>query len=172
MSGSWLGLPHFSAAFSAAVFSFLFSLSVAGGFESGAALFPSFSSQAARATSSALAALKNAIVLPSGDHFGPAAPFAILVNGHASPPFVGRMKICGGSGLPSFSIDRVNARDFPSGDQRGELSCLPDVNARTEPPAVEATQMDVSYPVFLSSTVTRTNATCEPSGEICGSPIH
>ena len=36
-------------------------------------------------------------------------------------------------------------------------------------PSVFAIQMAVSYASFFSSTVTRTNATCEPSGEICGS---
>ena len=38
-------------------------------------------------------------------------------------------------------------------------------------PRVLTLQIAVSYPVFFSSTVTFTNATREPSGEICGSPI-
>ena len=130
MSGSCLGLPHFSAIFSFASFSFLLStfwasslfvtFASAGLLAAEAGSRPCFSSHAARSISSGFAVLKNAIVLPSGDHSGPPAPCGILVNGHASPPVTGRMKICGGCGLPSFSTARMNARSFPSGDQRGD----------------------------------------------------
>ena len=39
-------------------------------------------------------------------------------------------------------------------------------------PLVATVQMEVSYPVRLSSTITRVNATRRPSGESCGSVIH
>jgi hypothetical protein len=69
-------------------------------------------------------------------------------------------------------MDRVNASSFPSRDQRGEASRGPFVIRRGSAPARVATdQTAVLYVSFFSSTVTRTNATCDPSGESCGSPI-
>src|SRR5215469_4471577 len=135
-------------------------------------LLLSFSlSQAARARSTAFALLEKATVVPSGDHREPYAPLGMSVNCHASPPAMARIKICGGCGLPSFSVDRSNARYFPSGDQRGPESCLPEVNLRGSPPEVETLQIEDSYSC-LSPTAIRTSATCEPSGEIRGLPIH
>src|SRR3954451_9788971 len=75
--------------------------------------------------SSALVELVNAIDFPSGDHAGSPAPFGRSVNANASPPLIGRMHSCGGSGLPSFSFALTNSRNFPSGDQRGVASWLP-----------------------------------------------
>src|SRR2546426_146044 len=77
------------------------------------------------ARSSAFVALVKAIVLPSGDHFGPPAPFGNSVKENESPPASASMVSCGGSGLPSFSIARRKTRNLPSGDQLGALSCLP-----------------------------------------------
>src|SRR6185369_6756151 len=81
------------------------------------------------------------------------------------------MNNCGGSMRPLTSGARTKARYFPSGDQRGVESRGPLVNWRVSPLAVVTVQIAVLYPSFLSLTVTRTNATREPSGETCGSPI-
>src|SRR3954453_13470111 len=75
--------------------------------------------------SSALVELVKAIDFPSGDHVGSPAPLGRSVNANASPPLIGRMHSCGGSGLPSFSFALTNSRNFPSGDQRGAASWLP-----------------------------------------------
>src|SRR6185503_21161162 len=72
---------------------------------------------------------------------------------------------------PLISGARTKTRYFPSGDQRGVESRGPFVNWRVSPFAVATVQIAVLYPSFLSLTVTRTNATREPSGETCGSPI-
>src|SRR6266446_6655209 len=77
------------------------------------------------ARSSELVVLVNAIILPSGDHFGSPTPFGNVVNENESPPAIARTLNCGGSGFPSFSIARKKSRYFPSGDQRGEVSCSP-----------------------------------------------
>src|SRR5438270_7141209 len=69
--------------------------------------------------------LLKTISFPSGDHFGSPAPLGRLVNENASPPPIESMQSWGGSGLPSFSVDRVKTRYFPSGDQRGDESCSP-----------------------------------------------
>src|SRR5439155_8527101 len=124
------------------------------------------------AMSSGLLALVNAIVLPSGDQRGGPAPFGRSVKVQASPPFIDSMASCGGSGLPSFSVALMKTRNFPSGDHSGELSCGPLVNrCGGSLSAVETVQIAVSYPSFFSFTLTRTKATRDPSGEICGSPI-
>src|SRR5678815_79339 len=81
------------------------------------------------------------------------------------------MNNCGGSTRPLISGARTKARYFPSGDQRGCESRGPLVSCRVSPLAVVTVQIAVLYPSFLSLTVTRTNATREPSGETCGSPI-
>src|ERR1700730_15827462 len=72
--------------------------------------------------SSAFVELVNAIVLPSGAHFGLLAPFGNSVNTNESPPVIGKIDNCGGSSLPSFSVARTNKTNFPSGDQRGAPS--------------------------------------------------
>ncbi|OLE65778.1 MAG: hypothetical protein AUG03_03060 [Acidobacteria bacterium 13_1_20CM_2_68_14] len=66
----------------------------------------------------------------------------------------------------------MNTSLLPSGDQRGPPSRGPPVNRIASPPRVGTIQISVSYPSFLSLTWTRTYATREPSGEICGSAIH
>src|SRR6476646_4360219 len=75
--------------------------------------------------SSGLEELVNRICFPSGDHFGPPAPFGKFVKTKASPPAIESMQSCGGSGFPSFSVERLKTRYFPSGDQRGEESRSP-----------------------------------------------
>src|SRR6266478_461175 len=79
------------------------------------------------------------------------------------------MKSCGKSGFPSFSVTRTKTRYFPSGDQRGDESRIPFVNWCVSPVVGETVQMEVLYPSFFSFTVILTNATREPSGDICGS---
>ena len=89
--------------------------------------------------------------------------------------------------MPSFSTARAKTSRFPSGDQRGVVSRMPDVSRRPSagarraepvdgpdavPPAAGTAKTDVSYRLSFSFTVTRTNATVAPSGEICGSAIH
>src|SRR6187431_3231169 len=81
------------------------------------------------------------------------------------------MNNCGGSTRPLTSGARTKTRYFPSGDQRGCVSRGPFVSWRVSPFAVATVQIAVLYPSFLSLTVVRTNATREPSGETCGSPI-
>src|SRR5262249_22654574 len=72
----------------------------------------------------------------------------------------------GGSGV------RTKSSHLPSGDQRGEESCLPSVMRRGASfPRMETLHIAVSYPSFFSLAVTLTKATRDPSGEICGSPI-
>src|ERR1044071_5331630 len=78
---------------------------------------------------------------------------------------------CEGSTRPDTSGARENMTYCPSGDHRGVESRGPFVSCRVSPSAVETVQIAVLYPSFFSLTVTRTNATREPSGEICGSPI-
>src|SRR5204863_8335817 len=75
--------------------------------------------------SSGFDVLLNTISFPSADHFGSLAPLGKLVKINASPPAIESMQSCGGSGLPSFSVDRVNTTYFPSGDQRGAESRSP-----------------------------------------------
>src|SRR5215467_14344215 len=118
--------------------------------------------------SSGVVLLWKAMFLPSGDHVGPAAPFGRSVIVHASPPASDSKAICGGLGLPvsSLSPPRTKAIRLPSGDQRGCASCLPFViRIGGSPPEVATVQMEVSYPVRFSSTLTRVNATRDPSGE-------
>src|ERR1700730_6974514 len=74
------------------------------------------------ARSSALVSLVNAIVFPSGDQTGLPAPLGKSVNENESPPAIGKIDNCGGSGLPSFSVARKKSTYFPSGDQRGDES--------------------------------------------------
>src|SRR5262249_30836704 len=69
-----------------------------------------------------------AMRLPSGDHTGADAPFARCVSGRASPPSMGMSHTCATSGRSSFTVERVNAIVFPSGDQRGAVSNGPDEN--------------------------------------------
>src|SRR3954452_2183537 len=114
----------------------------------------------------------NAMVFDDGDHAIDSTDLAIDVKTCGSPPSKRRIQICDGCGLPSLSIERVKASSLPSRDQRGDASRGPFVIRRGSAPARVATdQMAVLYVSFFSSTVTRTNATCEPSGESCGSPI-
>src|SRR5213083_2962562 len=80
------------------------------------------------ARSSAFVSLVKAIVFPSGDQTGLFAPFGKSVNENESPPAIGMIDNCGGSGLSSFSVARIKRRYFPSGDQRGVESCSPLVN--------------------------------------------
>src|SRR5437773_6942102 len=70
------------------------------------------------AKSSGLLSLVNAIVFPSGDQTGLLAPFGKSLNENESPPAIGKIDNCAGSGLPSFSVARKKRRNFPSGDQR------------------------------------------------------
>jgi hypothetical protein len=74
------------------------------------------------ARSSAFVSLVNAMFFPSGAHTGLAAPFGRSVITNESPPAIGSIASCGGSGLPFFSVDRRNRRNFPSGDQLGMVS--------------------------------------------------
>src|SRR5947209_3125790 len=54
--------------------------------------------------SSGLVVLVNAIDFPSVDQTGLPAPLGRSVNGKASPPVIGSMHSCGGSGLPSLLL--------------------------------------------------------------------
>src|SRR2546421_8961270 len=117
-----------SAGFAAGSAGFCFSL---GGDADGDALAACFASSSLRfffscfAKSSGFDELVKTISFPSGDHFGSPAPLGRLVNENASPPPIESMQSWGGSGLLSFSVDRVKTRYFPSGDQRGDESCSP-----------------------------------------------
>src|SRR5438445_6520875 len=84
---------------------------------------------------------------------------------------MGSMNNCGGSTRPLFSGARTKHRYWPSGDQRGCESLGPAVIWRDSPVEVDTVQIAVSYPSFRELTVTRTNATREPSGATCGSAI-
>src|SRR5256885_965527 len=96
------------------------------------------------ARSSGFVSLVNAIVLPSGDQTGLFAPFGSSVNENESPPAIGRIDNCGGSGLPSFSVERTKSKNFPSGDQRGVESWSPLVNwCGSSPPAMATDQIEV-----------------------------
>src|SRR5512133_1984099 len=137
--------------------------------------FRRFFRRPALAISSGVVLLRKAMRLPSGDHTGWLAPLGRSVMVQASPPPSGRIAICGGVGLPisSLSPPRTNAMEPPSRDQRAPESCLPLViRIGAVLPLVATVQMEVSYPVRLSSTITRVNATRRPSGESCGSVIH
>src|SRR5207302_10410380 len=97
------------------------------------------------ANSSGLLELVYAIFLPTGNQRGGPAPFGKSVIVQASPPFIGSMASCGGSGLPSFSVALMKTRNFPSGDHCGEPSCGPLVNRYGGSlSAVETVQMAVS----------------------------
>src|SRR5262249_10140405 len=135
------------------------------------------------ARSSGEVVLIKAIIWLSGDHRGELAPLGRSVTFQASPPVIGSRKSCGAGGLapapapaPGVPAGGSGARrktsHLPSGDHRGEESWLPLVMRRgaSSPPS-ETLQSEVSYPSFFSLTLTFTNATREPSGEICGSPI-
>src|SRR5262249_57922344 len=102
------------------------------------------------------------------------------VNFQASPPLIGSIYSCGAGGRADAPLggpagasgERTKTSHLPSGDQRGEASCLPSVIRRGgSSPRTETLQMEVSYPSFLSLTETLTKATRVPSGEIVGSPI-
>src|SRR5438132_2304339 len=80
------------------------------------------------ARSSAFVSLVKAIVFASGDHAGLLAPFGKSVKENESPPAMGKIDNCGGSGLPSFSVARTKSKNFLSGDQRGAESSSPLVN--------------------------------------------
>jgi hypothetical protein len=74
------------------------------------------------ARSSALVSLANAMFFPSGAQTGLPAPLGKSLKTKESPPAIGSIASWGGSGLPSFSVERRNNRNFPSGDQRGVVS--------------------------------------------------
>jgi hypothetical protein len=117
-----------------------------------------------------LAGQVKATLLPSGDQAGAPAPCGTSLIARPSPPWAPMRWICGGSRLPSFRPARRNAMVFPSGDQRGALSRGPDVNARAGwLPSAGTIQIACRSPSFWASTVTRTNATCMPSGDTRGS---
>ena len=114
----------------------------------------------------------NAICFPFGDQAIDSTDFGIDVSARGSPPFIDSNSICACCGFPSFSFVRRNASVFPSGDHRGAVSRGPFVIERGVPPFDDTLQIDVRYFSPFSSTVTRTNAICDPSGDSCGSPIH
>src|SRR6476469_9769741 len=94
--------------------------------------------------SSGFEVLLKTISFPSGDHLGSPAPFGKLVKTKASPPAIESRQSWGGSGFPSFSVERVNTRYFPSGDQRGAESCSPLVRRwGASLPEVPTIQIDV-----------------------------
>src|SRR5947209_6779972 len=108
---------------------------------------------AALARSSELASQRKAMRLPSGDQTGLEAPRVASVMVHASPPASESSAICGcgalgsgvGEGVAGASGPRTKAIQRPSGDQRGELSCLPLVRRMGTPvPSLEIIQSDVS----------------------------
>src|SRR5262249_29907816 len=72
--------------------------------------------------SSPFVSLLKGILFPSGAQTGLPAPLGESVKTKESPPAIGSIASCGGSGLPSFSLERRNSRNFPSGDQRGVMS--------------------------------------------------
>src|ERR1700739_2989250 len=93
------------------------------------------------ARSSADVYMVKAIILLSGDHTGPPAPRGRSVIFHDSPPpLTGSISSCGdaprpgppgpAAAPPAGSGARTNTSHLPSGDQRGEESCLPSVMRR------------------------------------------
>ena len=74
-----------------------------------------------------------------GDQAIDSTDLAIDVSTCGSPPSKRRIQICDGCGLPSLSIERVNASSLPSRDQRGEASRGPFVMRRGSAPARVAT---------------------------------
>src|SRR2546421_9051364 len=136
-----------SAGFAAGSAGFCFSL---GGDADGDALAACFASSSLRfffscfSKSSGFDELVKTISFPSGDHFGSPAPLGILVKENESPPAMESMESWAGSGLPSFSVDRVKTRYFPSGDQRGAESRSPLVRRwGASVPEVETIQIEV-----------------------------
>src|SRR4051812_31332618 len=98
------------------------------------------------ATSSGLVVAVNAIAFDEGDQAMDSTDRFIDVSTCGSPPSERRSQICDGCGLPSLSIERVNASTLPSRDQRGEASRGPFVMRRGSAPARVATdQMAVLY---------------------------
>src|SRR5262249_49912084 len=96
------------------------------------------------ARSSAFVSLVNAMFFPSCAQTGLPAPLGKSVKTKESPPAIGSMASCGDSGLPSFSVERRNNRNLPSGDQHGVLSCSPFVSWRgASPPAMGTDQIEV-----------------------------
>src|SRR2546423_8997746 len=95
--------------------------------------------------SSGFVSLVKTIIFPSGDQTGLPVPFGKSVNEKESPPAIGKIDNCAGSGLPSFSVARTKSKNFPSGDQRGEESRSPLVNwcGSSSLPAVETDQIEV-----------------------------
>src|SRR3954463_10879429 len=96
------------------------------------------------ARSSAFVSLVKAMFFPSGAQTGLPPPLGKSVKVKESPPAIGSIASCGGSGLPFFSVDRRNSRNFPSGDQRGVVSLSPFVSWRgASPPATGSDQMEL-----------------------------
>src|SRR6266403_5668269 len=148
---TWMSLSRSvsASAFLAASSAFDFSPSFAGD-AGGGGLAARFCSSSFRfffscfSRSSGFDALLKTISFPSGDHFGSPAPLGRLENENASPPAIESMQSRGGSGLPSFSVDRVKTRYFPSGDQRGDESRSPVVRRwGASLPNVETIQIEV-----------------------------
>src|SRR5258706_13013308 len=89
--------------------------------------------------SSGLVVAVKAIVFDDGDQAIESTAFDIDVSTCGSPPSKRSIQICDGCGLPSLSIERVNANSFPSRDQRGDASRGPFVIRRGSAPARVAT---------------------------------
>jgi hypothetical protein len=107
--------------------------------------------------------LVNAMRWPSGDHATSPRPSGIVHNVRVSPgPATGRM--CNVES-PFFSprLD-VNARNLPSGDHSGLLSCGPAVIG------APSSQIRELVTFFLRSIDATTNAILEPSGDTTGAP--
>src|SRR5262249_62060775 len=101
-------------------------------------------------------------------------------NFEDSPPLMGSIYSCGAGGRADAPLagpagasgERTKTSHLPSGDQRGEASCLPSVIRRGgSSPRTETLQMERSYSSFFSLTETFKKATLVPSGAISGSPM-
>src|SRR2546423_6015613 len=102
---------------------------------------------------------------PSGNQSGSEAPSARLETLRASPPAIGSTQTC----APPSRVE-MNARVFPSGDQRGCRSEPgPFVTWRDLPVAISTTHTRAMLRLSWSDGVETVYATHFPSGDSCGS---
>src|SRR5437762_2409264 len=103
--------------------------------------------------------------LLSGDHNGSAIPVKMLVSRLASPPLTGMMYKLG---APSREL--IISRDFPSGENRGELSPFAAyVSWRAFAPSISINQICPIRLARARSVSVTTYTTDLPSGEIWAS---
>src|SRR5579884_403027 len=105
------------------------------------------------------------ITAPSGRQLYSLTPWGRELNWRASPPLIGKRKICG---VPVRSLRKARVR--PSGDQRGCVSCCSPLlicqGAAFFPPLELTNQMLLLVLFFSASQRKTVKAIKLPSGEI------